>query len=365
MPRIPLLGRSRVMPPGGWAALCLLVCLAQPAWAQAGRDYVFVVGSSTVYPFSTIVAERFGRISRYRTPKVESTGSGGGIKLFCDGLGTSHPDIVNSSRRISASEMARCLRNGVADIVEVRFGYDGIILANAASSPSFSLTSEQIFLALAKNLPTGSPGELKANPYERWSDVDAVLPDLPIEVLGPPPTSGTRDAFVALVMEAGCRATPWIERLAADNPDQFRQICHGLREDGGYVEAGENDNVIVQKLSANPSAVGIVGFSFVDQNPDIVKGSAIDGVLPTFDSIASLDYPVSRPLFFYIKKSHVAFVPGLREFVAEFTSERSWGELGYLAYRGLVPLPAEERRAIASSVDRLDSLNAAAYQAGR
>ncbi len=341
--------------------LLLLVLLSPPAWAQAGRDYVFVVGSSTVYPFSTVVAERFGRVSRYRTPKVESTGSGGGIKLFCDGLGTGFPDIVNSSRRLSASEIERCERNGVNDIIEVRFGYDGIIIANAVLSPTLSFSTEQLFLALAKQVPTPSAGELIENPHENWRDVARNLPDLPIEVLGPPPTSGTRDAFVAVVMESGCRATAWIRELETADPVEFRRICHSLREDGGFVEAGENDNVIVQKLSANPSALGIVGFSFVDQNPDLIKGAAINGIAPSFDSIASLDYPVSRPLFFYVKKSHVAFIPGLRDFIAEFTAERAWGDLGYLSYRGLVPLPLEERRAIAASVERLDSLNAAAY----
>lgn len=330
-----------------------------PANGQAGRDYVYVVGSSTVYPFSTVVAERVGRGSRYRTPKVESTGSGGGMKLFCAGIGIEHPDVVNASRRITRSEMASCQQNGVSEIVEVRIGYDGIVLANAIDSPRLDVSRRELFLALAARVPGNAPGELIENPFLRWNDIDSSLPDLPIEVLGPPPTSGTRDAFAALVLEHGCREWPWIEALAATDPEAFRRICQRMREDGRYVEAGENDNLVVQKLKANRSSFGILGFSFVDQNTETLKGARIDGVDATFDNIGTLAYPVSRPLYFYVKKAHVPVIPGLRDFLEEFVSERAWGDDGYLSYRGLVPLPPEERAEVARRVADLGVLSLA------
>jgi len=329
---------------------------ADVSQAQAARDYVYVVGSSTVYPFSTVVAERFGRRSRFRTPKVEATGSGGGIKLFCDGIGIGHPDVVNSSRRITPSELDSCTANGVDEVVEVRVGYDGIALANAVDSPSLTLSRRQLFLALAQRVPTGDGNQVVANPNSRWSDIDETLPDLPIEVLGPPPTSGTRDAFARLVLEEGCRSWPWIVSLEASDPGRYFSLCHSIREDGAYVEAGENDNLIVQKLQSNPAAFGILGFSFLDQNAESIKGARIDGEIPTFESISDLSYPVSRPLYFYVKKSHVPAIPGLREYLAEFTSERAWGDDGYLSYRGLVPLPPEERSLMAARVVELTPL---------
>jgi phosphate transport system substrate-binding protein len=338
------------------ASLLVLLAMPHAALAQALRDYVYVVGSSTVYPFSTIVAERFGRGSRYKTPKVESTGSGGGIKLFCAGIGTGYPDIVNASRRITPSEVDSCTANGVGEIVEVRIGYDGIVLANAIASPLLDITREQLYLALARRVPGEADGELIDNPYTRWNEIEPGLPDLAIEVLGPPPTSGTRDAFAALVLETGCRRYPWIAELEVREPTRFRRICHTLREDGRYIDAGENDNLVVQKLQANPSAFGIIGFSFLDQNAESIQGSVIDGERPDFDNIAVAGYPLSRPLFFYAKKAHVPVIPGLREFLAEFTSERTWGDEGYLSYRGLVPMSVEERRVEASRVAALHTL---------
>lgn len=308
-----------------------------------------------MYPFATIVAERFGRGSQFRTPKVESTGSGGGIKLFCDGIGNDYPDVVNASREMTDTEFRRCRENGVRDIAEVRFGYDGIILANAVTSAELAVTSEQLFLALARRVPGPAPESLVDNPNLSWRDIDGALPDQPIEVYGPPPTSGTRDAFVELVLEAGCVKTPWIAALRESNPAEFRAICHSVREDGRYIEAGENDNLVVQRLESNPGAFGIVGFSFVDQNPDLVKGAVVDGVAPSFESVATLEYPISRPLYFYVKKQHLGFVPGLSEFVSEFTAERAFGDLGYLSYRGLVPLPAAEREKVTASVAELGS----------
>ncbi|MBT8098750.1 MAG: substrate-binding domain-containing protein, partial [Gammaproteobacteria bacterium] len=271
------------------------MALAGNAMAQSARDYVYIVGSSTVYPFSTVVAERFGRGSDFKTPKVESTGSGGGIKLFCDGVGVDHPDIANSSRAIKQSEVEACAANGVSEIVEVKIGYDGIVIANAVDGADVSVSRRDIFLALAKRVPGRNDGELIDNPYKTWADVKSDLPATRIEVLGPPPTSGTRDAFVELAMEGGCRSFGWIDALRATDSDRYLSICHTIREDGVFIEAGENDNLIVQKLQANPDAFGIFGFSFLDQNADKVKGAPVDGFVPTFDAIADGKYPVSRP----------------------------------------------------------------------
>jgi phosphate transport system substrate-binding protein len=326
-------------------------------FAQAGRDYVYVVGSSTVYPFATVVAERFGRSSEFKTPKIESTGSGGGLKLFCDGVGVDYPDVTNSSRAIKSSEVETCAENGVTEIIEVKIGYDGIVFANAISADTMKLSRADIFLALAKEVPGDAEGELIENPYTTWADVNPELPATRIEVLGPPPTSGTRDAFVELAMEGGCKATPWIAALKKSDSNKYKAICHTIREDGAFVEAGENDNLIVQKLQANPNAFGIFGFSFLDQNMEKVKGSLIDGVAPTFDAIADGHYPVSRPLFFYVKKAHVDVIPGLRGFLREFTSERAWGEEGYLSDRGLIPMPDEERSAVAMAVRDLTPMS--------
>jgi phosphate transport system substrate-binding protein len=342
----------------GAAMLGLMV--SGSSLAQTGRDYVYVVGSSTVYPFATVVAERFGRSSEFKTPKIESTGSGGGLKLFCDGVGVDYPDIANSSRAIKSSEVDACAANGVTDIIEVKIGYDGIVLANAIGATSFDLTREDIFLALAKEVPGDADGELIENPYETWADVNPKLPATRIEVLGPPPTSGTRDAFVELAMEGGCKATPWIAELKNSDKNRYKAICHTIREDGAFVEAGENDNLIVQKLQANPSALGIFGFSFLDQNMEKVKGALVDGVAPTFDAIADGDYPVSRPLFFYAKKAHVEVIPGLRGYLREFTSERAWGEEGYLSDRGLIPMPDAERAEVSAAVRDLKPLSMAA-----
>ncbi len=338
------------------ASALISMAIGGTAVAQSGRDYVYVVGSSTVYPFSTVVAERFGRSSEFKTPKVESTGSGGGLKLFCDGVGVDYPDVTNSSRAIKQSEVDTCAANGVTDIVEVKIGYDGIVLANAIGAPAVSLTRADLFRALAKEVPGEAEGELIENPYTTWADVNPALPATRIEVLGPPPTSGTRDAFVELAMEGGCKTVPWIKDLKSTDKNRYKAICHTIREDGAFVEAGENDNLIVQKLEANPDAFGIFGFSFLDQNAEKVKGAEIDGIEPTFEAIADGSYPVSRPLYFYVKKAHVDVIPGLRGFLREFTSERAWGDEGYLSDRGLIPMPEEERGEIAANVRDLKPL---------
>ena len=338
-------------------AVLALVALT-PAHGQAVRDYISIVGSSTVYPFATVVAEQFGRSTDFKTPKIESTGSGGGLKLFCSGVGPSHPDIANSSRRIKQSEYDQCQRNGVDDIVEVKIGYDGIVLANARSAERYSLSRRDIFLALARDIPAPDGSEqFVPNPYKTWQDVNPDLPAQEIEVLGPPPTSGTRDAFVELAMEGGCKTFDWIAAMKKSDKDSYKARCHTIREDGAYVEAGENDNLIVQKLEVNPAALGIFGFSFLDQNGDKVQGSLVDGVEPTFEAIAEGDYPVSRPLYFYAKKAHVGVIPGIAEFLAEFTSENAWGPDGYLSDRGLIPMPDYERGHTHATVNLLGELH--------
>jgi phosphate transport system substrate-binding protein len=322
--------------------------------AQAVRDNIKITGSSTVFPFATVVAERFGRNTGFKSPTVESTGSGSGIQQFCEGLGVQHPDIANSSRRITPSEVANCAAHGVTDIVEVKIGYDGIILANAKTAKRIDLTLREIYLALAKNVPDPAGGaKLVPNPYTKWSEINAALPATNIEVLGPPPTSGTRDAFNELAMEAGCKTFPAI--VALPRPE-YLAACHTAREDKRFIEAGENDNLIVQKLAANPSAIGIFGYSFLEQNEDKVQGAHVAGVTPDFDSIADGKYPISRPLYFYVKKAHIGSVPGIPEYLKEFMSDGASGEFGYLSERGLIPLHDDERRAVAAQVEKLETL---------
>lgn len=324
--------------------------LSAPAFA---RDAISVVGSSTVYPFATVVAERFGRGTDFSTPKIESTGSGGGLKLFCNGIGVETPDITNSSRRIKESELTMCNDNGVTNVVEVLIGFDGIAVANSIEADQYELSPETLFLALAKDVPNPDGDGLVANPYTMWSQIDDALPANRIEVLGPPPTSGTRDAFVELVMEEGCEAFPVIEAMEGNAK---KAACATMREDGVYVEAGENDNLIVQKLEANPDALGIFGFSFLDQNSDKVQSSMINGVDATFETISDGSYPVSRPLYFYVKGQHVGTVPGIQEYLAEFTSEGAWGPDGYLADKGMIPLDDEQRAQIKASVEALEPM---------
>ncbi|HSC16574.1 MAG TPA: substrate-binding domain-containing protein [Gammaproteobacteria bacterium] len=324
--------------------------------AQAGRDNINIVGSSTVFPFAIVVAENFGRRNpRFNTPKIEPTGSGGGIKAFCGGVGIQHPDIANSSRRITAGEVADCNKNGVTQIVEVKIGYDGIVLANAKSSPHYQVTLRDVYLALAKEVPDpAGTQKLVPNPYTKWSEINSSLPADEIDVLGPPPTSGTRDAFNELVMEGGCKTVAWVAALPRD---QYLTACHMSRDDGHYTDAGENDNLIVQKLVANPRQLGVFGYSFLEQNADKVQGAHINGVEPDFDSIADGTYPVSRPLYFYVKKAHVGRVPGIREYVAEFTSDAAVGEFGYLTETGLIPLANAERAAVQAQAKDLVELH--------
>ena len=338
----------------GLFSLALVATLTPGVGAQSARDYISIVGSSTVYPFATVVAERFGKTTSFKTPKIESTGSGGGFKLFGAGVGVEHPDITNASRTIKSSEKEMCKKNGITEIVEVKIGYDGIVLANSKKAPLMKVSRRDIFLALAKNVPDPkNPGQLIANPYKTWKDVNPDLPDVAIEVLGPPPTSGTRDAFAELALEGGAKSFDFIAAMKAKDKKQYKAVCHTVREDGAYIEAGENDNLIVQKLDANPKAFGVFGFSFLDQNADKIQGSAIDGVQPTFEAIADGKYPLSRPLFFYVKKAHVGQIPGIEEYLKEFTSEKAWGPEGYLSEKGLIPMPEAERKKYRQVVENL------------
>ncbi|MFY9622992.1 MAG: PstS family phosphate ABC transporter substrate-binding protein [Rhodoplanes sp.] len=314
--------------------------LALTGAAQA-RDQIRIVGSSTVYPFTTTVAEQFGKASATKTPVVESTGTGGGMKLFCAGVGESHPDATNASRAMKKSEFEDCQKNGVKDIVELKVGFDGISMAQSKAGTPIQLTLPQLFLALAKEVP-GPDGKLIPNPNKNWSDIDKSLPNIKIEVLGPPPTSGTRDALHELMLEQGALKIPALAQLKKSDPKAFDKAWKSLREDGAYVEAGENDNLIVQKLDANKNAFGIFGYSFLEENSGKLRGVVFEGVEPTYENIASGKYPGSRPLFIYIKKQHVGVIPGLDKFVVEYVSPKASGEDGYLAKKGLVPLPKKE-----------------------
>jgi phosphate transport system substrate-binding protein len=328
------------------------ILAATPAMAGA---QIRIVGSSTVFPFAAAVAERFGKSTGFATPVVESTGTGGGFKLFCSGADDNAPDISNASRAIKSSEIEACAANGITEIVEIKIGYDGIVIANSRQAEPLELTLRDVYLALARDVPDAAGGTMP-NPYLTWRDVNPDLPDRRIEVMGPPPTSGTRDAFVELAMAGGCTTFDSIAALKKQDKSAFKTLCYTLREDGAFIEAGENDNLMVQKLRANPDALAIFGFSFLDQNTDTIQSSTIDGVAPEFDLIANGDYPVSRSLYIYVKKSRIGQVEGLAEYLAEFTSERAWGPEGYLADKGLIPMSEAERAEWAKRAASLQSL---------
>lgn len=335
------------------AALATSLC----ATSAFARDQIRIVGSSTVYPFTTAVAEQFGRSGGGKTPVVESTGTGGGFKLFCAGVGTGHPDVTNASRAIKKGEFDECQKNGVTDIIEIKVGIDGLTISHAKGGPKIKLTMEQVFLALAEQVPDKS-GKLVANPYKNWSDIDPSLPNVKIEVLGPPPTSGTRDSFHELFMEAGAKQVAALKDLQKSDAKAFERLWKSIRKDGAYVEAGENDNVIVQKLEANKNAFGIFGYSFLEENINKLEGVAIDGVVPDYESISSGKFKGSRPLYIYAKKQHVGVIPGLDKFLAEFVSDKAIGEEGYLSRKGLVALPKAELEKVRAAATQLVSLKA-------
>lgn len=305
----------------------------QPA---AARDQLQIVGSSTVYPYAQAVSEEFANETGNPAPVLESTGSGGGMEIFCQGVGADHPDITNASRAMKASEYDLCQENGVESITEVLIGFDGLSLAVSREGADLDLTKTQIFKALSKQVPVD--GELVDNPYTNWSDIDPSLPDAEILIYGPPPTSGTRDAFVELVMAEGCAELDFYDGMDTE------EVCAPMRTDGPFVEAGENDNLIVQRLEADASAMGIFGYSFLFENQDKLKAVSVNGVEPSAATIESGDYGVSRPLFFYIKNAHRDVIPGMQDYISEFVSEEAFGPDGYLKERGLVPL-GDERRA--------------------
>jgi phosphate transport system substrate-binding protein len=325
--------------------LAVALGLVTAAGVAQARDNIEIVGSSTVYPFSTAVAEQFAKKTGMTAPKVESTGTGGGMKLFCAGAGIDTPDISNASRRMKKSEMETCIKNGVDAVTEVKIGFDGIAIAQAKDAAPVALSRRELYLALAKDVPTGPNGELQPNTYTTWKQINPAMADVKIEVMGPPPTSGTRDALAELGMEKGCLLFKGMPELKKSDEKAFKAACTTVREDGHYIEAGENDNLIVQKLQANPNAVGIFGYSFMDQNRDSLKAASIDGVDISYDAIANGSYKLSRPLYFYVKNSHVDQIKGIKEYMAEFASDAALNADGYLADKGLVALPAAEKSA--------------------
>ena len=321
---------------GGVAALVLLGTTAVVV-AQS-RDQIRIVGSSTVFPYTQAVSEEFANLTGMAPPVVESTGTGGGMQIFCGGVGVDFPDITGASRAMRQSEYDLCQTNGVTSITEVLIGYDGLSVAHSIDGPDLDLTKAQLFLALAAEVPVD--GAIVDNPYTRWSEIDPALPDEEIIVFGPPPTSGTRDAFVELVMEEGCEEFEAVTALAEE---RMEEVCQRMRQDGPFIEAGENDNLIVQRLQADHTALGIFGYSFLFENQDTLKAVAIEGVSPNADTIADGTYGISRPLFFYVKNAHRGVIPGLQEFVEEYVSEFAFGPGGYLTERGLIPLPDDAR----------------------
>ena len=317
------------------------------------RDQIRVVGSSTVYPFTTTVAEQFGKSGAGKTPVVESTGTGGGMKIFCEGVGEDKADVTNASRRMKKGEYELCQKNGVKDIVEINIGFDGLTIAHGKAGPDTKLTLAQVYLALAEQVPD-KDGKLIANPYKNWSDIDPSLPNVKIEVLGPPPTSGTRDSLHELFLEKGAEAIPALKAIKDEDKKNstknFEKLWKSIRTDGAYVEAGENDNVIVQKLEGNKDAYGVFGFSFLEENTGKLKGVALDGVAPEFEAITDGKYKGARRMYVYIKKAHIGLIPGLDKFAAEYVSDKAIGEDGYLSRKGLVTLPKEEAAKVRSTV---------------
>jgi len=316
------------------------------------RDQIKIVGSSTVYPYATVVAEKFGKGGKFKTPVIESTGTGGGMKLFCAGVGANHPDITNASRAIKTKEKALCEKNGVAEIIEIVIGNDGISFAHSVNAPDADFTKEQLWRALASKVDID--GKLVENPYKNWSDIDASLPNKKIEILVAPPTSGTRDAWNSLVMVKGCTKTA--KSLYDAEGKKAKKECAKIREDGYAVEAGENDTLIVQKLSSNPDAYGFFGYSYLVANKDKIKASSINGVQPSLEGIQDYSYPIARPLFFYVKKAHIGVIPGIKEFLKEFTSKKAMSNRGYLAEIGLVPLASDKYKVTRTAAVDLNTI---------
>ncbi len=355
----------RIFAPLALAAVALSACGQQSQGgaekaaagpSASGRNQVWAAGSSTVFPFSTRVAENVAKTTGGQAAKVESLGTGGGIKLFCSGTGAAFPDVANASRQMKKTEFDQCAANGVNDIVEIKIGYDGIVIANAKNGPTYAFKLDQVYRGLAAEVPAGTA--FAKNATKSWKDVDASLPAQSILVYGPPPTSGTRDAFVELAMEKGARKVPAMETLHGANEDDFKAKAHTLRSDGSWVDSGENDNAIVQTLTKTPNALGVFGYSFLEENMDTVKAATVDGVAPTFENISNGSYPISRSLYIYVKKSNIGVTPGLREFVQAFVSDAATGKGGYLQQRGLIPLPADQHAAQKAVVEAMTPMAA-------
>ena len=326
--------------------------LALAAGAAQARTQIRIVGSSTVYPFTTAVAEQFKqKFPQYGAPIVESTGTGAGMKLFCSGVGAAYPDITNASRRIKKSEVDQCKSSGVTNIIEIQVGVDGLALAQGKGAAPIKLTTVDLYRALAAS-PYG-----KAQKARTWKDVNPALPAQKIEVIGPPPTSGTRDSLNELILKAGCDKNPAMAVLKKADEPKYTSVCTKIREDGAFIEGGENDNLIVQKVAANPNAIGAFGYSFLEENLDKIKGIPVNGVMPDYNSISSFSYPASRPMFIYAKGQHVRAIRGMREFLAEYAKDSTWGPQGYLAKRGLVAAPAAIRAKSASAATQLTALD--------
>lgn len=334
------------------ALLALGACGDSGGSSGGARAGIWAAGSSTVFPFATRVAENFQRTTNGAAPRVESLGTGGGIQAFCQGVGPNTPDIANASRRMKASEFELCRANGVTDIVEIKIGFDGLVIATARTAPDYGFEGDDLYLALAKQVP-GPNGTFIANPNTTWNQVNPGLPATRIQVYGPPPTSGTRDSWLELAMAPSAKTIPALAALAESDEDRFETLAHTLREDNAWVDSGENDNAIVQTLTRTPGSTGVFGYSFLEQNNETVKAHSVNGVMPTLETIASGQYPISRSMFIYVKKQHVGVTPGLEQFVMEFMSEAAAGRGGYLQDRGLVPLPADQlaaQRAVAQAL---------------
>ena len=321
----------------------MLIAFNATAISTSARGVIRIVGSSTVYPFMTTVAENFSNKSRFKTPVVEATGTGGGMKVFCSGIGPKQVDVTYASRKIKNSEIALCNSNGVEDILEIQLGFGGIVVANSNDGIDLDVSVRELFLALVAYIPDEEvPNKWNKNQYTHWDQINPEFPNIKIRVLGPPPTSGTRDAFVEIVMEQGCSDTKWVHELITTNKVEFKKHCHKIRQDGHYVTAGENDNLIIKKLKNEINTFGIFGFSFLDNNMDVIKGISVDGVKPEFGNILHGSYPISRSLFVYIKVQHINYVPGIKEFIYELISDSTLGEDGYLTDRGLIPLTEDK-----------------------
>jgi phosphate transport system substrate-binding protein len=333
------------------AMAAAVAMLASANSAQAARVYVWAAGSSTLFPFSTRVAENFAKKTGRKAPKVESLGTGGGIKLFCSGSGEGFPDIANASRPMKRSEFDQCQKKGVKDIIQLKVGFDGIVVAVDKDGSNYNLTTQHLYQGLAANVVRN--GQFVKNPHAKWTDVAAGLPANRILVYGPPPTSGTRDAFIELGIEAGALKFPVAAALKASNEPQFKAKVHPLREDGAWIDSGENDNAIIGTLTKTPGAMGVFGYSFLEENVDKVKGASVNGVRPTAKNITDGTYPLSRSLYIYVKRSMIGVTPGLQEFVSEYVSDAATGRGGYLQGRGLIVLPPAQHAANKAAVKAL------------